>query len=140
MKETMFYEIAGNTPVNYITADNRPLGTLLYDLSLLQQMNDNDFVAEILILFLTNTPVKLDEMKNACALHHYDDVYKIAHKLKSGTGLLKADSLLDILLKIEEKIKLKVYDELAKLVEIADEEFKKLELSMRQHLKIMQAW
>lgn len=124
-------------PIAFI---EKPASKSLFDLSLLQQMNDNDFLAEILILFLTNTPVKLNEMRNACVLHHYDDIYKIAHKLKSGTGLLKADSLLDILLKIEEKLKLKVYEELAKLVEVADDEFKKLELPMREHLKIMQAW
>ena len=54
---------------------------------------------EILTIFLSNTPNELNELKKACTSNKFDDAYKMAHKLKSSTGLLKAKFLLNILVK-----------------------------------------
>lgn len=74
----------------------------LFDLSLLEEMDDNEYVAEILTIFLGNSPKELYELKRACMSNKFDAVYKMAHKLKGSVGLLQANFLLNVLIRIEE--------------------------------------
>ena len=62
----------------------------------------------------------------------------MAHKLKGNTGLLKANFLLDVLIRIEETAKAEKNDGLAKLAEPANEEYKKTEFPMKVHLRNIQ--
>ena len=116
----------------------KPGNQNLFDLSLLDEMNDNEYSSEILVLFLKNTPNELNELKKASISNKFDTVYKMAHKLKSSAGLLKANFLLNILIKIEENSKAEKNDELSKLADLANEEFKKIEIPLKEHLRNIQ--
>jgi hypothetical protein len=81
----------------------------------------------------------LNELKRACISNKYDAVNKMAHKLKSSTGLLKANLLLNVLIKIEETAKDEKNGGLAELAELANEEYKKIEIPLKEHLRKIQA-
>ena len=102
-------------------------------------MDDNEYVSDILTIFLGNTPKELYELKRACISNKFDAVYKMAHKLKGSTGLLQANLLLNVLIKIEETAKAEKDDGLAKLAELANEEYKKIEVPLKKHLRNIQA-
>ncbi|MEP6948563.1 MAG: PAS domain S-box protein [Ginsengibacter sp.] len=128
------------------TPDNDPVAIIekydnenLFDLSLLEEMDDNEYLSEILTIFLNNTPKELQDLKRACISNKFDDAYKLAHKLKGGTGLLQAGFLLNVLTKIEENAKVQKSDELAKLAELANKEYKKIEIPLKEHLRKIQA-
>ncbi len=107
----------------------------LFDLSMLEEMDDSDYLSEILDIFLNNTPVELKQMQEELVQGRFDEVYKIAHKLKSSTGLLKANNLFDVLVKIEEAARLKNSEELNGLAGIAINEFIKLESALKERLQ-----
>ena len=117
----------------------KPNNENLFDLSLLEEMDDNEYVSDILTIFLGNTPKELYELKRACISNKFDAVYKMAHKLKSSAGLLQANFLLNVLIKIEETAKAEKNDELTKLAELANEEYKKIEIPLKEHLRNIQA-
>ena len=128
--------LLGETPVNdYTQIIEKPNNEKLFDLCLLEEMDDNKYLSEILTLFLENTPNELNELQKACAADQFVDVYKMAHKLKSSTGLLKANSLLNILIKIEDSAKHEKNDELVLMAKQANEEYKKMETPLQEHLK-----
>jgi len=116
----------------------KPGNENLFDLGLLEEMDDNEYVAEILTIFLGSTPKELYELKRACISNKFDAVYKIAHKLKSSAGLLQANLLLNVLIKIEETAKAEKNDELAELAELVNEEYKKIEIPLKVHLRNIQ--
>lgn len=132
--------LLNDTPVNNPPAFIEKSGNgNLFDLSLLEEMNDNEYLSEILTIFLRNTPGELNELKKACTSNKFDAVYKMTHKLKSSTALLKANFLVDVLIKIEEIAKAEKDDGLAELAGLANEEYKKIEIPLTEHLKNMQA-
>jgi HPt (histidine-containing phosphotransfer) domain-containing protein len=61
-------------------------------------------------------------------------VYKIAHKLKSSTGLMKANLLLEILMRIEDEAKNKNKANLKTLIADANKAFYDLEHPLKQEL------
>ena len=132
--------LLGDTPVSDPVAVIEKSGNEnLFDLSLLEEMDDNEYLSDILTIFLNNTPNELNELKRACISNKFDAVYKMAHKLKSSTGLLKANFLLNVLIKIEETAKDEKNDGLAELAELANEEYKKIEIPLKEHLRKIQA-
>ncbi|MEO7801523.1 MAG: PAS domain S-box protein [Ginsengibacter sp.] len=106
----------------------------LYDLSLIEEMNDDDYVADILQIFLENTPVELNELKLACVDGKFDNAYKVAHKLKSSAARLKAENLLVILNKIEEQAKSLDGHCFARLAQLANENYLELVTPLQKHL------
>src|SRR5665647_634805 len=119
---------------NKIYHADKPVNNNLFDLSMLEEMDDNEYLSEILTIFLNNTPTELNELQKACASGQFDTIYKIAHKLKSSTGLFRANELLNVLVKIEESAKAEKNDELDRLAEQANEAYKKLEIPLQEHL------
>ena len=111
----------------------------LYDLSLLQEMDDNEYTAEILTIYLKNSPGELEELSKACAAVAFDSVYKAAHKIKGSTSLIQANALLKILVKIEEFAKAEISEGLNVLAEQATEEFKKLVVPLKEYVKSIQS-
>ncbi|MDQ6764434.1 MAG: PAS domain S-box protein [Bacteroidota bacterium] len=109
-----------------------------FDLSLLQEMDDNEYVSEILQIFLTNTPGELREFQNAANANQFEATFKMAHKIKGSAGLLQADEMLRILSKAEEFAKAGIKEGLPVLAQQATDEFKKMEGSLRQILKELQ--
>ncbi len=128
-----------NLPVTdfILPAENQDSNSL-YNLSFLQEMDDNEYIFEILNLFITNTPNELIELENACTSQQFDTAYNIAHKLKSSAGLLRADEFLKILTEIEEEARNKNNDGLYRLAIFAHEAYKKIEAPLQEHIKMMQ--
>lgn len=107
----------------------------LYDLSLLEEMDDIDYIIEIVSIFLNETPKEMAEMKTAATSGRIDIVCNKAHKLKSGTGLIQANTLLHILKKIEEAGHESNMSQVIFLVDRACNEYKKVEAALQKHLQ-----
>lgn len=75
--------------------------TELYNLSLIYEMDDQEYVCEILQLFLSTTPELLAEIHEATLYENWDEVYRKAHKLKSSLGLLQMNLMLGLVATIE---------------------------------------
>ena len=119
-----------------ITMSNEPsTNQKLFDLSILEEMDDDEYISEILTVYLKNCPGELAELRRACIAKDYDSVFKMAHKIKGSTSLLKSDNLLRILGKMEEFAKAQINEGLEKLSEQATEEFTKLSLQLKEYLK-----
>jgi CheY-like chemotaxis protein len=111
----------------------------LYDLSLLDEMDDVKYVTEILTIFLKETPAELTAMLAATENLDYVAIAQKAHKLKSPVGLLQSEKLLGILAQLEENAKnLKSKENIPALVNEAIEEYKKLEILLQQRLHQME--
>jgi len=111
-----------------------PLSNELFDLSIIEEMDDDEYLTEILSLFLDNTPQELNELQTACSSGDFQNAYKIAHKLKSSTGLFKANDLLQVLIEIEKNAKDEQTGLLEKLADKATAEFKKIETPLKKYL------
>jgi HPt (histidine-containing phosphotransfer) domain-containing protein len=108
----------------------------MFDLSFLEEMNDKNFLIQVLGLYLEDTPKDLAEMKQALDDLEPGIIAKSAHKLKSSTGMLQATRLSSVLEQTETLAKSgKVTDELSDLVDDAHEEFSVLKLALLLHLK-----
>ena len=108
----------------------------LFDLSYLEQMDDKGFIIQLLNIYISDTRNDLVEMKAAFDTASFDTVCKIAHKLKSSTGMLQANNLFGIFEKIE-KIAKSGGDTspLAELVPKAQQEFELLKSALELHLQ-----
>lgn len=74
---------------------------LLYSLDYLAQMEDDDYAAEVLELFLNTTPEILTDIKQHILQEKWIDVSKKAHSLKSSLGILQMTELLRYMNEIE---------------------------------------
>ena len=106
----------------------------LFDLSLIEEMDDNEYLTSVLSTFLTGTPEELGQLQNAFTADQYDEVYKIAHKLKTSVGLFKANGLFTILTKIEESIRSEMRDGLGGLLEQAKSEYGRIKIPLQEQL------
>lgn len=73
----------------------------LYNLSFLQEMDDNDYTAEVLDIFLSSTPKILLEVKEHTLHEEWSEVHKKAHSLKSSLGILQMHPMLHTVTEIE---------------------------------------
>ena len=112
----------------------------LYDLSILEEMDDKEYIVEIVSMFLKDTPGELKEIKAALAAGNTEVVYKKAHKLKSSAGILQAQRLIDLLTDLERIAKTEKIDaDLSILLENVQRQYKDLEQALQQLLKKMSA-
>jgi PAS domain S-box-containing protein len=79
--------------------------TGLYNLSYLYEMEDTEYFCEVLQLFLTTTPVLLEEIKTEAMYENWDSVYQKAHKLKSSVSILQMSDLLELVSRVEQQAK-----------------------------------
>jgi PAS domain S-box-containing protein len=79
-----------------------------YSLDYLKEMDDNEYLCEILQLFLETTPVILDEVRHEVLHENWDMVAKKAHKLKSNLGVLQVNGMLELIANIEQRAKTNV--------------------------------
>jgi PAS domain S-box-containing protein len=127
--------LLGLEKVDYFVPENKELDNeSLFDLSLIEEMDDDEYLSSVLTTFLNKTPDDLKALKNAFASDHIDNVYKIAHKLKTSVGLFKAKGLFSILTQIEERTKSEQNEGLAKLIELANKEYKKIKTPLENLL------
>lgn len=75
------------------------------DLSYLLEMscNDQNFINDMVALFVNKVPVEVETLEKAIAEKDYDSVKKIAHNMKSSLPIFKLDKLLKHLLAIEKE-------------------------------------
>jgi len=112
----------------------------LYDLSILEEMDDKEYIVEIVSMFLKDTPGELKEIKAALTAGNTEVVYKKAHKLKSSAGILQAQRLIDLLTDLERIAKTEKIDaDLSILLENVQRQYKDLEQALQQLLKKMAA-
>ena len=76
----------------------------LYDFSSLEEVcsGDKDFINQMIELFKTNIPKEIEQIKKAIQNSEFDEVKKIAHKMKPSIGYVCVDSLLGEARLIEE--------------------------------------
>lgn len=110
----------------------------LYDLSILQEMDDNDYIVEIITMFLQDTPDELNEISRAIIAGNSDIVHKKAHKLKSSAGILQAQALIAGLAELELVAKAeKATAKLTGLFENTEQQYQILEIALKDLLKKM---
>ncbi len=136
---SLFYErismLLQRKPSTVLQEDIETKEGELFDLGMLEEMDDSEYLSEILEIFLNDTPVELKELHKSIEEDQFENAYQIAHKLKSSTGLLKANALFDALVKLEETAKLKNKHELVNLSFRVNDEFGKIENPLREYLK-----
>ncbi|MEJ8818933.1 PAS domain S-box protein [Lacibacter sp. H407] len=76
-------------------------GTELYNLSHIYEMDDQEYFCEVLQLFLSTTPLLLNEIHEATLYENWEEVYRKAHKLKSSLGILQMNLMLGVISTIE---------------------------------------
>lgn len=73
----------------------------LYDLSMLEEMDDTEYLLDMLTTLLHEAPKDIKEMQLALVAGKIDIVCKQAHKLKSSAGIIQAEKLIALLEDIE---------------------------------------
>lgn len=121
-------------PINANPVTTKSSIQKLFDLSLLEEMEDNEYLSDVLGIFLSKTPDELNKLQEACTSDQFDIVYSIAHKLKSSAGLLQAELYMVVLIKIEEAAKANNPCGLMNLYKELHEEYKKIETPLQIHL------
>ncbi len=107
----------------------------LYDLSMLEEMDDNEYLLEILAALLDESPKDIKELKEALQAGKTDIVAKRAHKLKSSAGVIQAERLTALLTEIENTGKAgSVTNELSSLVDDAVFEYSRIERSLKLYV------
>lgn len=77
----------------------------LFDLSLLEELDDTGALLEVLAMFFENTPAEIIKLKALADTGEQDAVYKLAHKLKSAVAILQSTRLTELLRNIESNAK-----------------------------------
>jgi len=61
-----------------------------------------DGFAELINIFLQDLPVQIEQLQGAIAQGNADDLYRVAHKLKSGCGSIGAPRLTELVRRLEQ--------------------------------------
>ncbi|MBO0324243.1 Hpt domain-containing protein [Muricauda sp. CAU 1633] len=63
---------------------------MIYNLDKINEMaeGDEDFVTSVVSVFLEEVPADLDGLEKAIAERDYENVYKLAHKIKPNVDIL----------------------------------------------------
>ncbi len=80
---------------------------MLYDLSALRKLSDNDeaFIIDMLQTFKRTSPPILQRMEEYAAQQKFDAAGREAHKMIPGVSFLGASQLQELLVSIEERAK-----------------------------------
>ena len=88
----------------------------LYDLAYLHDMEDNEYLIEMIELFFETVSEGLEDIDDNVKKKNWDAVFKGAHKLKSSLGPLQVNKMISIASSMEENAKQgKNLDEIMKL-------------------------
>ncbi len=122
--------------IDTVKNDNR-LKTIV-DLSYLKDISDNDeeFVKEMIQSFMENSPLMIAQIKQSAAKQDWEEVGKIAHKIKPSIVFMGINSIKDVVETIESNgMKHKNVDQIPDLIKKleaaciqANEELKKEEI------------
>jgi two-component system, NarL family, invasion response regulator UvrY len=126
--------LSGDNPIYNLPVTAKSPAKKAFDLTLVEEMDDNEYLSDVLGLFLAKTQGELNELQEACTSMQFDTVYKMAHKLKSGVGLFGAGNLMDLLIRIESAAKDKNAYCFSDLCKALSKEFKEIEIPLLKHL------
>jgi HPt (histidine-containing phosphotransfer) domain-containing protein len=84
-------------------ASNAREPSILFDLRLLEEMNDPEYLRDILHCVVTDMPDQLCELRDATVQKDFDRICFLSHRLKGTVGILQAVALRDLLSNIEEQ-------------------------------------
>lgn len=115
---------------------NSPIQTTptadLYDLSMLEEMDDTEYLLDMLTTLLHEAPKDIKEMQLALVAGKIDIVCKQAHKLKSSAGIIQAEKLIALLEDIEAIGKKDANgNELISLIENAAQQYNRIEKALQ---------
>ena len=83
---------------------------MCYSLSMLEEMNDNNYLLEMLNAYLNLLPKQLNEMKEKAAAKDFRNLSMAAHTVKGSLGLLQAQVLVSALTTIEQQAKKEIVE------------------------------
>ena len=116
---------------------NPVIAEQLFDLSMLEEMDDMEYLLETVDLFIKDTAFDLKQLREGLHKADTDVVYKKAHKAKSSAGVIQAAALITTLHNIEGIAKAgNINDELYILVTNASAQFALVEKSLKKQLGI----
>ncbi len=129
----------GETGEINIKPSSKTSTTKLFDLSLLEELDDNESLLDVLSLFLDNTPSEVKNLPVLFEQQNWVALHKITHKIKGAIAILQAKELAELLSKIEENAKeVKNLSILADQVSDVVRLFGDLEAELRQERDIRQ--
>ena len=79
----------------------------LYDLSLVKSVSegDSEFLRKMVLLFIKTVPQNVDELRKALQMENWDQVRKMAHKLKSTVDSMGVKTIRDDIRLVESNAK-----------------------------------
>ena len=89
-------------------------------------MGDDEFLAELITLFLNDTPQQLEALRKAVRTGDAETAASAAHRLKGSSSNMGAESLSALCLHLEKSSQGKQLEELPQIVEQVDEEFEQV--------------
>lgn len=95
--------------------------------------DDQEFVMQIIQLFINEVPEDLEKIKEGIALKNYEFAYSYAHKIKPTLDLLGMENAFDEILQIEKWTKaegkkkeiIEIFKSMANRIGLAENEIKK---------------
>ncbi|MEO7524720.1 MAG: Hpt domain-containing protein [Ferruginibacter sp.] len=116
--------------------NNATIAEELYNLSMLEEMDDEEYLVEVLTIFLKEAQLELKEMREALHSRKPDLLSQKAHRMKSSAGVIQAEKLMEYLHSIEMLGRGgTINDELTSLVENTRQHYNLIELALKKHLK-----
>lgn len=84
----------------------------LLDEEVLAELRDimEDGFAELLDVFITDLPIQIECLRSAIAHGNADDLYQVAHKLKSGCGSIGVPRLAELVRRLEQAGRQKILE------------------------------
>jgi len=111
----------------------------LYDLTFLEEMDDKQYLLEMLNLLVTEIPMDLTAMKEGAEAGDYKTVANKAHILKSTAGIIAVTKFVAILVTIETAVKAEVDSQkLVSHVANASQIFAQVEKGLRESIALLQ--
>lgn len=112
-----------------------PEAESLYDLSMLEEMDDSEYVCEILKIFLRDTPVDLKALKDAANKSNTEAIVQKAHKIKGSAGIIQAEKMCLLLKEIENTAKAGVTSNITSLIDNTQKLYNKIELDLKIYMQ-----
>ncbi|HNU89256.1 MAG TPA: Hpt domain-containing protein [Ferruginibacter sp.] len=108
----------------------------LYNLGMLEEMEDNEYLQEVLTIWLMESPKDIKDIQEALQAGKIDIACKKAHKLKGSAVVIQAENLKAILEHIEQRGKSgATVDELQGLVNEVSKEYNSIESSLKRYIE-----
>ena len=110
----------------------------LYDLSLLEELDDKESILDVLSLFLDNTPAEVKELSLLVQQKNWNVLFRQAHKIKGAVAILQATKLAELLGRLEENAKEeKGLSGIEKQVEEITTLFAQVEIHLREEQELI---